>query len=134
MKQNRYILLVQRDPSQREATRSLLEQAGHHVTSAADGVAALALAAKAARPYDAAVIDLSLPGLSGLEVAHRIRATPGGAGAPLVCVAPGDLEGRQRAAFERWFTACVAEPVARTRLLETLARVMDGRETHPHAV
>lgn len=134
MKQPRYILVVQGDPAHREDTRLLLEQVGHHVTTAPDGAAALRLGAKAARPYDAIVIDLALPGMSGLEVAHRIGTTPGGAGAPLVGVAPGEITGRRRAALDRWFMACLSEPVSRGRLLETLAGVMDGDADRRRAV
>lgn len=134
MKHPRYILVVQHDPTGREETRGQLEQVGHHVTSAADGAAALALAAKAGRPYDAIVIDLALPGMSGLELAHRMGATRGGAGAPLLCIAPGELTGRRRSALERWFAACLSEPCSRGQLIETLAGVMGRAEARPRAV
>ena len=131
MKQPRYILVAQRDASRREETRQVLEAAGYHVTVAADGPAAAALAAKAGRPYDAVVLDLALGGMSGLELAHRLRATPGGAGAPLIGVVPSDVEGRRREAFGRWFTICLVEPVARGTLVEALARAIDGPQARP---
>lgn len=130
MKHPRYILVAQQPPTRREETRQVLEAAGYHVTVAADGPAAAALAAKAGRPYDAVVLDLALGGMSGLELAHRLRATPGGADAPLICVVPTDVDGRRREAFGRWFAACLVEPVARGTLVEAVARAIAGPQAH----
>lgn len=127
MKHLRYVLVAQREAARREETRQVLEAAGYHVTTAADGPAAATLAARAGRPYDAVVLDLALGEMSGLELAHRLRATPGGADAPLICVVPCDVEGRRREAFARWFAACLVEPVARGTLVEALARAIAGR-------
>jgi CheY-like chemotaxis protein len=51
----------------------ILEEAGAAVLLAPDGCGALALAGRAARPLDAAVLDLSLPGMDGAELARRLR-------------------------------------------------------------
>lgn len=134
MKSQRYILVVQSDPTHREQTRGLLEQAAHHVTAAADGPAALGLALKAGRPYDAVVVDLALPGMSGLELAHRLRSLPGGAATPIVCITAQELDERRRATFDRWFSACLTEPVSRTQLLETVAGLLRAAEAQPRAM
>jgi two-component system response regulator ResD len=67
------VLVVEDDPTVAEVVRSYLARAGLRVEEAADGVTALAVAARA-RP-DLVVLDLMLPGLSGLEVCERLRAT-----------------------------------------------------------
>ena len=134
MKNPRYVLVVQRDPAHHEHTRGLLEQAGYHVTTAEDGPAALALAARAERPYDVVVVDLALPGMAGLEVAHRLRATRGGAGAPLICIAPSDVSGRRLTTLRRWFAACLSEPLSRSQLMETVAGVMASPDARSRAV
>ncbi len=66
------VLIVEDNPATREALRQLLEAAGHEAYEAADGEAGLA-AATQLRP-DAAVVDIGLPGISGYEVAQRLRA------------------------------------------------------------
>jgi CheY-like chemotaxis protein len=124
LKTTRYILTVQADPNDRELARQLLEQSGHHVTACADGPAAVALCARAERPYDAIVIDLVLPGMSGLEVAHLVSATPGGAGAPILGLAASELTERRREALGRWFAACLVAPLARQPLQETVAGLL----------
>jgi CheY-like chemotaxis protein len=54
--------------------RLLLGAEGHHVTSAFDGHAGLALAL--AQPFDILVCDIGLPGIDGLELITRLRANP----------------------------------------------------------
>ncbi|MEW2166970.1 response regulator transcription factor [Streptomyces sp. NPDC007084] len=66
------VLVVDDDPTVAEVVSGYLGRAGHLVDRAADGSAALALAA-AHRP-DLVVLDLMLPGMDGLEVCRRLRA------------------------------------------------------------
>jgi DNA-binding response OmpR family regulator len=67
------VLVVDDDPTVSDVVRRYLERAGYDVDKAADGPTALALAA--ARPPDLVVLDLMLPGMSGLEVCRRLRGT-----------------------------------------------------------
>ena len=67
------VLLVEDDPAVRGAVERALRHAGHQPALAADGVRALEQAT--AVPYDAVVLDLGLPGLDGLEVCRRLRAS-----------------------------------------------------------
>jgi CheY-like chemotaxis protein len=61
------ILLVEDDALIRAASSDMLEHLGHSVTQAADGTEALEALAK--QPFDVLMTDLSLPGISGEEVA-----------------------------------------------------------------
>ncbi len=67
------VLLVEDDPAVRGAVERALRHAGHQPALAADGFRALEQAT--AVPYDAVILDLGLPGLDGLEVCRRLRAT-----------------------------------------------------------
>ncbi|MEA2694066.1 MAG: two-component system, cell cycle sensor histidine kinase and response regulator CckA [Acidobacteriota bacterium] len=74
------ILLVEDNALVRESTLGLLESVGYEVTVAADGAQALGLvesAESAARPFDLLLTDVVMPGLSGPEVAERVRARQG---------------------------------------------------------
>jgi DNA-binding response OmpR family regulator len=84
------VLVVDDDVLVRDVVGRYLGQAGYQVTVAGDGVDALR-AAKAAPP-DLVVLDLMLPGLSGLEVCQLLRA---GSPVPIVMLtALGEEEDR----------------------------------------
>ncbi len=65
------VLVVDDDSHIREVVRFALEKAGYSVVEAGDGAAALA--AFAARPYDAIVLDIIMPEQDGIEVCRRLR-------------------------------------------------------------
>jgi len=71
------ILLVEDNTEVRDSTVSLLESVGYNVTPAADGTQALVLLGRAPGPFDLLVTDVVMPGLSGPEVADRVRALQG---------------------------------------------------------
>ena len=68
-----------------ELLKSGLEEENHSVSQAFDGRAALEMAQ--ALEYDAIVLDLTLPGIEGFEVARRLRK--GGNKARFSFLAPG---------------------------------------------
>lgn len=65
------ILVADDDQDILDLVRFILTHAGYEVVGAADGVAALA-AIEADRP-SLAILDVMMPGLSGLEVLRRVR-------------------------------------------------------------
>jgi DNA-binding response OmpR family regulator len=66
------ILLVDDDPDLLAVTGFALQQAGFLVVKAVDGTSALDLFER--EQPDLAVLDINLPGLSGFELARRVRA------------------------------------------------------------
>jgi len=84
----RRILVVEDEADIRELIRYNLAQEGFVIEEAADGVQALDRVAR--RTPDLIVLDLMLPGLSGLEVCRKLRAAPQTANLPiLVATAKG---------------------------------------------
>jgi DNA-binding response OmpR family regulator len=70
------LLVAEDDPDIRMLLVYRLRHAGHEVLEAANGADALDLI-RAERP-DAAILDVSMPGLSGLEVCRAVRAAQDG--------------------------------------------------------
>jgi LmbE family N-acetylglucosaminyl deacetylase/CheY-like chemotaxis protein len=69
------ILVVEDDPGTARFLARALERAGYGVTAAGDaGRARLALAAPGA-PFAAAVVDVGLPGASGFDLVHELKAS-----------------------------------------------------------
>lgn len=65
------ILVADDNSAAREVLSEFLVIAGHCVHRAADGVEALAVATR--EQLDVAILDIDMPGLSGWEVATRLR-------------------------------------------------------------
>jgi two-component system, OmpR family, response regulator MprA len=67
------ILVVDDEPAVRESLRRALELEGYDVELAPDGEEAMARLALAPQ-VDAAILDVLMPGIDGLEVCRRLRA------------------------------------------------------------
>jgi CheY-like chemotaxis protein len=91
------LLLVEDDAIVAEVMIGLLRALGHRVTHAGHGLTAMAEVANAR--FDAALLDLDLPGMDGLALARLLRAQ--GFGAPMLAVtarADADAEPQSHAA------------------------------------
>src|SRR5256884_3902231 len=66
------VLVVEDDANVAEVLTRYLRREGYEVTCLDDGLAALELAL--AEPPDLAVLDIMLPGMTGLELCRRLRA------------------------------------------------------------
>jgi DNA-binding response OmpR family regulator len=72
---SRRIVIVDDEDDLRMMSRIVLEQRGHKVKEARDGVDGLALIL--AEKPDVAIVDIGLPGMNGYEVARNVRAAVG---------------------------------------------------------
>ena len=71
---NETILLVEDDPGVRKIATRILTTRGYQVRGVENGEAAIALLEGYADPVDLLLSDVVLPGMSGREVAARVRA------------------------------------------------------------
>jgi two-component system OmpR family response regulator len=65
------VLVVEDEPRMRGLLVRSLEDEGHRVEAVGDGLSALLLLRS--RPFDAAAIDVALPGMSGIELCRHVR-------------------------------------------------------------
>ena len=77
------VLVVDDDENMRSLVEQRLRQAGHRVLGAASADEALQLVADRGVP-DVIVLDVLMPGLSGLDLLSRLRNDPLSAGLPAV--------------------------------------------------
>jgi DNA-binding response OmpR family regulator len=90
-----HVLVVDDDPTVRDVVSRYLTRSGYQVSLAADGERGLLLATAELRPPDLVVLDLMLPGLSGLRVCAELRARPSSSGVPIIMLtALGEEEDR----------------------------------------
>lgn len=116
----RDLLLVEDDPTVAEVIAGLLRAQGHRVTHVAHGLAALTEIAGAR--FDAALLDLDLPGLDGLALARQLRAQ--GFEAPLLAVtarADAEAEPLARAAG---FDGFLRKPLTGDMLAEAIQTLL----------
>jgi DNA-binding response OmpR family regulator len=103
------ILLVDDDVDTVNVFRSLLEARGYTVQAAHDGSTALSIAT--AGPPDAAVLNISMPGISGLELCRRMRATPWGKDMTIVALSGWGRDKDRLAAMAAGFDSYLVKPV-----------------------
>ena len=115
------ILIADDDPDVTEALRLLLETLGQKAQVAHDGDEAIARAL--AEHPDLILLDLSMPGTGGLEVARRLRATLGGDDIRIAALTghcqPIDHERTRAAGFDWHFV----KPVTSDTLLAALSQI-----------
>jgi CheY-like chemotaxis protein len=112
------VLLVEDDFLVRDALVGLLEENGIDTVAVADGEQALAALHDAARPFQAAVIDLCLPGrIDGNELAGTLLAL--GTGVVLISGDHWRLDSLERSGTE---AVCLAKPFGVDQLLGCIAQ------------
>src|SRR4051812_17976243 len=105
--EGRNVLLVEDNPDGRESLRLLLSLLGHHVEVAATGPDGVR---KALQTHpDVAVIDLSLPGMDGLQVGRWVRSALGPS-VTLVAYTADDDPDTARAVAEAGYNAHMVKP------------------------
>jgi PAS domain S-box-containing protein len=119
------VMVVDDNPDAAESLALLLELQGHEVRTAHDGPGAVALA-REYRP-GLAIVDIGLPGLSGYEVARRIRGQDGGADMLLVALTGWGQAQDKQAALEAGFDRHLTKPVAPEQLDELFTLKVEKR-------
>ena len=123
------VLIVEDDPPVRRMLERSLAAEGFEVRAAADGGAALAIAADSAP--DLVVLDVTMPGLNGIDVCRRLREK-GLSGGVLMLTARDAVEDRVRgldAGADDYVVKpfAVAEVVARLHALTRRGRDQGAR-------
>jgi len=113
---NAHVLIVDDDNRITSALRRTLAYEGYQVSTAANGEAALAIAHS--RPPAVVILDLMLPGIDGLEVCRRLRAS--GDGVAVLMLTARDAVADRVAGLETGADDYLVKPFA---LEELLARV-----------
>jgi two-component system, OmpR family, alkaline phosphatase synthesis response regulator PhoP len=122
------VLVVEDERDIRELVRYTLEQEGFVVDEAADADAALERIAR--RAPDLMVLDVMLPGMSGLELCRRLRAQPPTATLPILMLTAKGAEVDRVLGLEMGADDYVVKPfsprevVARIRALLRRARLL----------
>ena len=130
------ILLAEDNPVNAKVLEAILHRAGHRVTLAGDGRAAVDAAA--ARPFDAILMDMQMPLMDGLKATRAIRDLPPPFSAvPIIALTANAFRSDRDRCLAAGMDDYLSKPVDKTRLERTLARHVRHRPppaTGPTAV
>jgi two-component system, cell cycle response regulator DivK len=122
-----YILLVEDTFDNRTIAELILRDAGHVVTSVADGESGMAAAA-ALHP-DLILMDLALPFVDGWEATRRLKANPTTRDIPVVAFTAHVLEEDAERARAAGCAAVVAKPFEIDTLLDQIDALVDQQRS-----
>jgi PAS domain S-box-containing protein len=116
----RRILIADDNQDAMETLKLLLEMDGHEIRTAPDGVAALALADQMVP--EVMLLDLGMPGLSGFELAARVRERPWGNQVTIIAITGWGQAEDQRRSLEAGFNHHLTKPIELEALQALLSR------------
>lgn len=121
------ILAAEDNAVNRRVTAKILEGAGHHVEMVETADAALDRVEQTL--FDAVLMDVNLPGTTGIEAVklYRFAHTDGG-GPPFIALTADVTEETRTACLDAGMAGFIGKPIDATRLLDTLDAVVAG---HP---
>ncbi|THD64617.1 ATP-binding protein [Phenylobacterium sp.] len=103
----------------------LLSSFGHEVAKASSG--AEALEALAERPFDLILLDIQMPGMTGVEVLQRLHAAEGpNRDAPVVALTADVTSGGRQRYLELGFTEHCPKPIQIQELVDAIGRAMSA--------
>ena len=117
------LLLAEDNIINQKLMRRLLEKAGHAVTLARTGRAALDALAQST--FDMVLMDVQMPEMDGLEATAAIRAGEQGTGAhiPLIAITAHAMRGDRDRCLAAGFDGYVSKPVQFKELFDTIDRL-----------
>jgi two-component system response regulator MtrA len=116
------ILVADDDGDIRELVVFKLAQAGHDVLAADDGIAALDQI-RAERP-ELVILDVMMPGLSGVDVTRELRADAELAGTRVILLTARAQEGDVQAGFSVGADDYVVKPFSPRELMSRVSAVL----------
>ena len=121
------VLLAEDNLINQWIARVILEHWGVEVLAVGNGLEALAHLRQ--RTFDAAMLDIRMPGLSGMEITTALRADPDPARAqlPVVAVTANAFENDRAAYLAAGMNACLIKPYEAADLCQLLLQ-LTGRE------
>lgn len=119
------ILIVDDEPTVRALIRDTLELEEHVVAEAVDGPSALAALADGELP-DCVVLDIMMPGISGLDVLTQIRATEATKRLPVILLTALADDATTWAGWSAGANVFLPKPFDPGALLDWIDRVLEG--------
>ena len=125
------VLLVEDNAVNMMIGTALLEQWGVQVAQAADGFQAIAAVQQAAQHgerFDAVLMDVQMPEMTGHEAARQLRRTHDATSLPIIALTAAALVHEREEALAAGMNDFLTKPVDARRLHDALVAVIQPRE------
>jgi two-component system, sensor histidine kinase len=116
------VLVAEDNPVNQKLAVLLLEKRGHSVHLACDGL--LALRALEEQSFDLVLMDVQMPGMSGLEATREIRRSEVQAGGhiPIIAMTAHAMKGDRERCLEAGMDEYISKPIRQDELFDALER------------
>jgi len=121
------ILIVEDNEQNRKLARDLLQVHGYRTIEAETGEDAIGLAAT--RAPDLVVMDVRLPGISGVEALAKLRAAPTTRAIPVLAFTASVMPEDRSEIMAAGFDAFMSKPIDLEAFLETVADALERRRS-----
>lgn len=120
------VLTVDDSAAMRQMIRATLAQAGLQVDEAEDAASALARLGADAAPYDLMIVDLNMPGMSGVDLVRELRRRPGHRDTPVIVLTSDPREDTRRVGLSAGADHWLLKPFRPAQLLRMVLERLDG--------
>jgi len=121
------ILVVEDNEKNMKLVRDVLQVKGYKTLEATTGEDGVRLAKE--RLPALVLMDIQLPGISGIEALRQLRADPATAAIPVIAVTASVMVSDRRNITDAGFDGYVGKPLNLKEFLEAVAGAMAGRGT-----
>ena len=117
------VLVAEDNPTNRKVIQKILERAGHHCTLAKDGEDALDKIEK--KEFDAIILDMNMPGMTGMDVARMYRLMRGNmTRAPIIMFSANVTTEARAESLEAGADEFLPKPIQVKLFLQTLEQLV----------
>jgi two-component system cell cycle response regulator DivK len=120
------ILIVEDNEKNMKLVRDVLQAKGYATVEAVTGEDGVRLAAE--RKPDLILMDIQLPGISGIEALRRLRANAETAAIPAVAVTASVMQQDRNQITQAGFDGYIGKPINLREFLETVRSMLEKKQ------
>jgi two-component system, chemotaxis family, chemotaxis protein CheY len=117
------ILIVDDSATILMSMETILKKVGYDVAKASSGEDALAFVAKGGKPH-LVITDIHMPGMNGIDLIRKLRATPGFQFIPILVVTTESQQSKRDEARAAKATGWLVKPVQPDDLLKVVKQIV----------
>ena len=121
------ILIIEDNERNLKLVRDLLQVKGYSTLEAVTGEEGVRLAIE--HKPDLVLMDIQLPGISGIDALRILRANPDTAAIPVIAVTASVMQQDRKMITEAGFDAYVGKPISMKEFLDAVKGGLEGRKS-----